>query len=312
MSIQPLRQEDVDLEFLIDQYTSLNKSDIGQFRSKRIFQISEEYFYTYPSNIEFAYIYSKLLFVFGEKEKSIKIFKNKVDSLANSNFPIDYLESYTKLSMLYYFNKRYSESLDIILKLEKINEKKSHLKFLALSIPIYFENTLYKNMFKNIELYFKISKFQPLLGTIYLLFYYYHTNNYYLLMDTIYSISKFWQIDKLDINNIDIFFEELKKELILKLEKPEITELEKEFLDNIKKVVLMYVSYQPEEISFDENISFNNRIYPLHIERCEEGGFYGEIKELDGCYTQGKTLEELRENILEVLELYSEEELTSA
>jgi predicted RNase H-like HicB family nuclease len=73
----------------------------------------------------------------------------------------------------------------------------------------------------------------------------------------------------------------------------------------------MSISYQPEEISFDENISFNKKIYNLHIERCEEGGFYGEIKGIDGCYTQGKTLEELRKNIIEVLELYSEEELNS-
>jgi len=309
MSIQPLRQEDVDLEFIVDNYNSLKISDIGQFKAKRIFQISEEYFNTYPDNINVSYIYSKLLFIFGKKEESIKIFKDKVNSIANINLPFNYLESHTKLAMLYYFNKKYTECLNIILKLEKINEKKSYIKFLALSIPMYFENHLYDNMFQNIELYFKISKFEPLLGTIYLLFYYYHTNNYDLLMNKAYSISKFFQIDNLNINNIEYFFEEIKKELILNLEKPEPTELEIEFLENIKKVVLMYISYKPEEISFDENITFNNQNYKLHVERCEEGGFFGEIKEIDGCYTQGKTLDELKENILEVLEMYTEEDL---
>lgn len=64
-----------------------------------------------------------------------------------------------------------------------------------------------------------------------------------------------------------------------------------------------------QEISFDENITFNNQNYKLHVENCEEGGFFGEIKGIDGCYTQGKTLDELKENILEVLGIYTEEDL---
>ncbi|MBC7474559.1 MAG: type II toxin-antitoxin system HicB family antitoxin [Candidatus Sericytochromatia bacterium] len=47
----------------------------------------------------------------------------------------------------------------------------------------------------------------------------------------------------------------------------------------------------------------------MQVERCEEGGFYGKIPSIDGCYTQAETLEELKDNILEVLDLYIEDEL---
>ena len=44
------------------------------------------------------------------------------------------------------------------------------------------------------------------------------------------------------------------------------------------------------------------------IERDEDGVFIGEVPQLRGCYTQGKTLDELMKNIQEVIHLCLEEE----
>lgn len=44
------------------------------------------------------------------------------------------------------------------------------------------------------------------------------------------------------------------------------------------------------------------------IEKDEDGYFIGEVPQLHGCYTQGKTLDELMKNIREVIELCLEEE----
>jgi len=51
------------------------------------------------------------------------------------------------------------------------------------------------------------------------------------------------------------------------------------------------------------------REYTLIIERGEDGYFIGSILELPGCHTQGKTIEELLENIKEAIELYLEVEV---
>lgn len=44
------------------------------------------------------------------------------------------------------------------------------------------------------------------------------------------------------------------------------------------------------------------------IEQDENGVYVASVPELPGCYTQGKTLEEVRERIKEVIELVLEEE----
>lgn len=44
------------------------------------------------------------------------------------------------------------------------------------------------------------------------------------------------------------------------------------------------------------------------IERDEDGYFVGEVPHLKGCYSQGKTIDELMINIREVIELCLEEE----
>ena len=44
------------------------------------------------------------------------------------------------------------------------------------------------------------------------------------------------------------------------------------------------------------------------IEQDEDGVLIGEVPQLRGCYTQGRTLDELLENIREVIQLCLEEQ----
>ncbi len=44
------------------------------------------------------------------------------------------------------------------------------------------------------------------------------------------------------------------------------------------------------------------------IEKDEDGFFVGEVPGLKGCYSQGKTIEELLKNMREVIEICLEEE----
>lgn len=50
------------------------------------------------------------------------------------------------------------------------------------------------------------------------------------------------------------------------------------------------------------------REFYVVIEQDEDGFFIGEVPQLRGCYTQGKTLDELLRNIREVIQLCLEEE----
>ena len=49
------------------------------------------------------------------------------------------------------------------------------------------------------------------------------------------------------------------------------------------------------------------REFYVVIERDEDGVFIGEVPQLRGCYTQGKTLDELMKNIHEVIHLCLED-----
>lgn len=51
-----------------------------------------------------------------------------------------------------------------------------------------------------------------------------------------------------------------------------------------------------------------SREFYVVIEKDEDGFFVGEVPQLRGCYTQGKTLDELMTNIKEVIEMCLEEE----
>lgn len=44
------------------------------------------------------------------------------------------------------------------------------------------------------------------------------------------------------------------------------------------------------------------------IEKDEDGFFVGEVPALKGCYSQGKTIEELLQNMREIIEMCLEEE----
>jgi predicted RNase H-like HicB family nuclease len=50
------------------------------------------------------------------------------------------------------------------------------------------------------------------------------------------------------------------------------------------------------------------REFYVIIERDEDGYYVGEVPQLRGCYSQGRTLDELMANIREVIELCLEEE----
>lgn len=42
--------------------------------------------------------------------------------------------------------------------------------------------------------------------------------------------------------------------------------------------------------------------YKVVVHRAEEGGFWAEVPAVEGCFSQGETLEETLENIREALE----------
>jgi predicted RNase H-like HicB family nuclease len=50
------------------------------------------------------------------------------------------------------------------------------------------------------------------------------------------------------------------------------------------------------------------RDFYVVIEQDEDGVFIGEVPELQGCYSQGSSLDELMKNIKEVIELCLEDE----
>ncbi len=52
----------------------------------------------------------------------------------------------------------------------------------------------------------------------------------------------------------------------------------------------------------------NELNYKVIIEQDEDGYYVACVPDLKGCYTQGKTLEEARKNIREVIELVLEDE----
>ena len=50
------------------------------------------------------------------------------------------------------------------------------------------------------------------------------------------------------------------------------------------------------------------RDFYVVIEKDEDGFYVGEVPQLKACYSQGRTLDELMENIKEVIQLCLEEE----
>jgi predicted RNase H-like HicB family nuclease len=55
-------------------------------------------------------------------------------------------------------------------------------------------------------------------------------------------------------------------------------------------------------------INPTNREFYVIIERDEDGYYVGEVPQLQACYSQGETIDELMANIKEVIELCLETE----
>lgn len=49
-------------------------------------------------------------------------------------------------------------------------------------------------------------------------------------------------------------------------------------------------------------------LYTVVVYQAEEGGYWGEVRELPGCVSQGETMDEFRRNIREALEAVLESE----
>ncbi len=56
-------------------------------------------------------------------------------------------------------------------------------------------------------------------------------------------------------------------------------------------------------------MEYNKEFYVV-IERDEDGYYVGEVPQLQGCYSQGETIDELMNNMREVIELCLEDENT--
>jgi len=66
-------------------------------------------------------------------------------------------------------------------------------------------------------------------------------------------------------------------------------------------------------VAFLKTLDFlcpNSHIFSMIIKAivhpAEEGGFWAEVPALPGCLTQGETQEEIRENLLEAIEVWFE------
>ncbi len=55
-----------------------------------------------------------------------------------------------------------------------------------------------------------------------------------------------------------------------------------------------------------EKISKGILNYTAIIEKGDDGGFWAYVPSLQGCYTQGETLDEVTKNLKEAIELYIE------
>lgn len=56
----------------------------------------------------------------------------------------------------------------------------------------------------------------------------------------------------------------------------------------------------------NKNIKNQNVVFSVIVEK-DKDGYFAECRELQGCYTQGKTYEEVMENIKEVIGLHVED-----
>lgn len=58
----------------------------------------------------------------------------------------------------------------------------------------------------------------------------------------------------------------------------------------------------------NKNVKNQNLIFSIIVEK-DKKGYFAECRELQGCYTQGKTYEEVMKNMRETIELHIEDRL---
>ena len=61
----------------------------------------------------------------------------------------------------------------------------------------------------------------------------------------------------------------------------------------------------------NKNIKNQNLVFSIVIEK-DSNGYFAECRELQGCYAQGETYEEVMENIKEVIGLHVEDRIDRA
>jgi predicted RNase H-like HicB family nuclease len=76
-------------------------------------------------------------------------------------------------------------------------------------------------------------------------------------------------------------------------------------------LVILSLQLKLQYVSSTSEMAGNNmagREFYLVIEKDEDGFYVGEVPQLRGCYSQGRTLDELIENMKEVIQLCLEDE----
>src|SRR5919106_105371 len=76
-------------------------------------------------------------------------------------------------------------------------------------------------------------------------------------------------------------------------------------------LVILSLQLKLQYVSSTSEMAGNNmagREFYLVIEKDEDGFYVGEVPQLRGCYSQGRTLDELIENMKEVIKLCLEDE----
>lgn len=290
------------------------RGDEYEFTLRRSYSEVLKAYKASPNNLNVIGVYATLLGLKGNIKESIELFENKLIPNIKDNDLFLKALALRNFAEILLIDKDYSKSIDIIEKALllvtlDLTEKLNIHSFspIRTALEIYFESGKFSKIYNIVE-----KNNSDIIILIYKSFYYYYKDDYKKTFNTLKFISKNCFKHELNKENLNSFFDFLELNLIKSAFKTKLTEREQSFLDDIRQLGEMFCTYSLKEIYFKEKISFHNKEYLLNVERTQEGGFYGEISEIDGCYTQGNTLEELKENILDILQMYSEDELSIA
>lgn len=301
MSGQPQEKWLIEVNDLRNDLSNLKVEDINSFKAKLINKKAKELYDQYPINSLVIDIYALSFMAVDKIDMTIKVFEQLILPTADLNSIINYINIYLRYSNALAFNHEYKDALFVISELEKIPEKTEVGIFYPISVEIYFENQLYKEVIKNCAEEVKYFKTLSPSNGVYSMFAYYHYGKRYKVYEYLKNLARTHNMD-FNTENLENIFNLLENILLDKPLKKSLTDLEKESLEKIKPVAKLYIAYSLEEIYFDEKICFKEKELTLKVSRLEEVGFYGEISEIDDCYTEAETIEELKDNILKILE----------